>query len=65
MLISLSFLGRWLWGMFSARLLCPLTKVSGSHSPSPSPQAVSPLFRQSKANKAPAPFTTPLPFSFL
>ena len=65
LLTGLSFLGRWLWGILSARLLCPRTEVSGSQSPSPSPQAVSPLFRQSKANKAPAPFTTPLPFSSL
>ena len=65
MLISLSFLGRWLWGILSARLLFPLMRASGSPSPSPSLPAVSPLFRQSKAHKAPAPFTTPLPFSFL
>lgn len=65
LLIILSLLGRWLWGILSARLLFPLTRVSGSHSPSPSLPAVSPLFRRSKAHKAPAPFTTPLPFSFL
>lgn len=36
------FVGRWLWGILSARQLCPRTEVSGSQSPSPSPQAVSP-----------------------
>ena len=65
LLINLSLLGRWLWGILSARLLFPLMRASGSHSPSPSLPAVSLLFRRSKPHKAPAPFTTPLPFSFL
>lgn len=63
--LSLCALGRWLWGILSARLLFPLMPASGSHSPSPSLLAVLPSFRQSKAHKVPAPFTTPLPSSFL